>query len=74
MLTNAERIRALQAEARAEAKTLCGEFAAQLQNLADLSAQITTTGDAAPVGIRELASRLTGQLSAHAQTVQKLNG
>jgi hypothetical protein len=68
--TGFQRVRRLQAEARQlareEVETLCREMVA----LAARAAQISEGGDAFPVGVREMASRLAADLPEKAQGMQ----
>ena len=73
MTSLAKRIAALQAEAKSEARSACDDFALLLMSVSVAAHEIVGMGDAVPVGIRELASRLVAPMEGNAQHVRKLN-
>jgi hypothetical protein len=68
----AQRVRALQAEARALALQHSDQLAEALARVASLSAEIATGGEAYPVGVRELARRLAEDVAADSLTARAL--
>ncbi len=70
--TTAERVRQLQAEARALAIEQVEELERRLNEAAALAREISAGGDAYPVGARELASRLAEDLPAKAETIKAI--
>jgi hypothetical protein len=60
--TGAQRLRRLQAEARLLAREQAEELIRDLSILADRAAEIAEGGEAFPVGVRELASRIAADL------------
>jgi hypothetical protein len=70
--TVAQRVRRLQAEARALAKDHVATFAAAMTDLGQLAHEISEGGDAYAPGIRDLARRLAEELDARAHTVQAI--
>ena len=59
----AEKMRRLRSEARAQARDHAQIFARALANLEALAADIAEGGEAYPVGVRETARVLTGELN-----------
>lgn len=70
--TTADRVKRLQAEARALAIEQVEELERQLNEAAALAREISAGGDAYPVGARELASRLAEDLPAKAQSIKAI--
>jgi hypothetical protein len=70
--TTADRVRQLQAEARALAIEQVEELERRLNEAAALAREISAGGDAYPVGARELASRLAEDLPARAETIKAI--
>ncbi|OYX59077.1 MAG: hypothetical protein B7Y86_01210 [Brevundimonas subvibrioides] len=70
--TTADRVKQLQAEARALAIEQVEELERRLNEAAALAREISAGGDAYPVGARELASRLAEDLPARAQTIKAI--
>ncbi|WP_309629910.1 hypothetical protein [Brevundimonas sp.] len=70
--TTADRVKRLQAEARALAIEQVEELERQLNEAAALAREISAGGDAYPVGARELASRLAEDLPAKAETIKAI--
>ena len=65
----ADRIKRLQAEARAVAREHIDLLAQSLAEAAKLAAEIAEGGDLYPVGARELSRRLTDECSRQAQSL-----
>jgi hypothetical protein len=65
--TASERIRRLQLEARTLARAQVEAFCDDLAALASRAAEIAQGGEAYPVGVREMASRLAADLPERAQ-------
>ena len=72
--TGAERIRHLQHEARVLAKEQIEAFAHDLEILAERAAEIAEGGDAYPVGVREVASRIVDDLSQKSHLLTAIMG
>lgn len=70
--TPSERVRRLQAEARALALEQVEALDAALATAAALARDIADGGDAYPVGARELASRLSSDLPTKAETLKAI--
>ena len=70
--TTAERVKRLQAEARALALEQVEALEEVLLNAADMAKEIADGGDAYPVGARELAHRLVQDLPAKAETMKAI--
>jgi hypothetical protein len=70
--TTAERVKRLQAEARALALEQVEALEAALCKAADMAKEIADGGDAYPVGARELAARLVSDLPAKAETMKAI--
>lgn len=70
--TTADRVKRLQMEARALALEEVEELARTLKNAAEIAGRIASGGDAYPVGARELASRLSSDLPAKAETIRAI--
>ena len=70
--TTAERVKRLQAEARALALEQGEALEAALCKAADMAKEIADGGDAYPVGARELAARLVQDLPAKAETMKAI--
>lgn len=68
--TVSERVRRLQAEARALAGGQIAALAEQMRSVAALAEEIAEGGDAYPVGAREIARRLTDEMAQKAQTLR----
>ena len=69
-----QRVRRLQAEARGLAREHIRALEAALAEVTVLSREIAGGGDAYPVGVRELASRLADDSEAQRQTIEALMG
>ena len=67
--TTADRMRRVQAEARSLAREHIGELGVRLEETAAMCREIAEGGEAYPVGAREFARRLAGELP---RTVQSL--
>ena len=72
--TTAERVKRLQAEARALAFEEIERLERLLREAAEAAKMIAAGGDAYPVGARELASRLGEDLPAKAETLKAIAG
>lgn len=70
--TTAERVKRLQAEARALALEQVEALEKALHAAAAMASEIAEGGDAYPVGARELASRLVADLPAKAETIKAI--
>jgi hypothetical protein len=70
--TGAQRIRRLQNEARSLAREQVEELARDFTALAVRAAEIADGGEAYPVGVRELASRIADDLPQKAQSMSSL--
>ncbi len=68
--TTAERVKRLQAEARALAVEQVEALEKLLVDAAAMANEISKGGDAYPVGAREIASRLAEDLPAKAETIK----
>ena len=68
----AERIRRLQDEAAAMARTHIEELEAKLEEVRQMSQEIAEGGSAYPVGARELARRLAEETCVRAQTLDAI--
>lgn len=72
--TTAERVKRLQAEARALALEEVERLERVLLEAAKIAREISNGGDAYPVGARELASRLSDDLPSKAETIKAIVG
>lgn len=70
--TVAERVRRLQAEARALAGDHTREFTSAMVDLETLAMEIANGGDAYPAGIRDVARRLAEDLESRVQTIEAI--
>lgn len=70
--TTAERVKRLQAEARALALEQVEALEAVLLQATSMAKEISEGGDAYPVGARELAARLAQDLPAKAETMKAI--
>lgn len=70
--STAERVKRLQAEARALALEQVEALEAALVKAADMAREIAEGGDAYPVGARELAARLVQDLPSKAETMKAI--
>ncbi len=70
--TTAERVKRLQAEARALAVEEIERLERLLREAGEAAKAISAGGDAYPVGARELASRLGEDLPARAETLKAI--
>lgn len=70
--TTADRVKQLQAEARALAVEQVEALEKILGEAASLADEIAKGGDAYPVGAREIASRLAEDLPAKAETIKAI--
>lgn len=71
-LTVAERVKRLQAQARALAAEQVDQLEAALLTAAKLADEIADGGDAYAIGARELASRLAEDLRGKAETLEAI--
>ena len=72
--TTAERVKRLQAEARALALEQVEALEEVLLKAADMAREIADGGDAYPVGVREVAGRLAEDCKSHGATIHLLAG
>ncbi len=70
--TRAERIRRMQANAKALAREQIAAMTEAMLDVARMADEISTGGDAYPVGVRELASRLKTDLENQSKSVEAL--
>jgi hypothetical protein len=70
--TVAERVRRLQAEAKALAKDHVRALAAEMVRIEQIAAEIADGGDVYPPGIRELTSRLVEDIESRVQTLEAI--
>jgi hypothetical protein len=63
---------AMQEEAKRNGTVICADFAERLNELASRAAAVSAMGDAAPVGVREIARQLADTLSARALNVKSI--
>jgi len=70
--TTAERVKRLQAEARALAAEQVDQLEATLLSAAGLANEIANGGDAYAIGARELAARLAEDLTSKAETLEAI--
>ena len=68
----ADRVREMQAQARALATEHVDQFRLALEEVARLAGEIADGGDAYPVGARELGRQLAHDAQGHAWTLQAL--
>ena len=69
----AQRIRRLQAEARAGAKEHVEQLRATLAEVARIAAEIADGGEAYPVGAREMSRRLMDDAAAQSVSLSAIN-
>jgi hypothetical protein len=67
--TTAERVRRLQAEARIIARQHIEQLEQCLMRTAEVAREVAEGGEAYPVGVRELCSRLADELAQQAQSM-----
>jgi hypothetical protein len=70
--TVAQRVRRLQAEARALAREQVAELEVKLEEAAAIAAEIAEGGEAYPVGARELARRIAEDTPKTIQTFEAI--
>ena len=70
--TRAERIRRMQSNARALAREQVEAMTEAMHQVSRMAEEISTGGEAYPVGVRELASRLKADLEGQAKLVETL--
>jgi DNA-binding ferritin-like protein len=70
--TVAERVRALQAEAKGLAREHVLELEHLLLQVEKMSAEIAEGGDAYPAGVRDIARRLAEECEAKVQTLEAI--
>ena len=70
--TRAERIRRMQSNAKALAREQIQAMTEAMMEVSRMAEEIATGGDAYPVGVRELASRLKADLEGQAKSVEAL--
>lgn len=70
--TVAQKVRRLQAEAKALAKDHVRALAAEMVRIEQIAAEIAEGGEAYPVGVRELTSRLVEDIESRVQTLEAI--
>jgi len=70
--SRAERVRRMQATARSLAREEIQAMKTAMAGLARMAGDVAAGGEAYPVGIREIASRLGRELEAHSKSVEVL--
>lgn len=70
--TRAERIRRMQANAKALAREQIEAMTEAMMEVARMAEEISSGGDAYPVGVRELASRLKADLESQSRSIEVL--
>lgn len=70
--TVAQRVRRLQAEAKALARDHVKALTAAMVSLEELAAEIAEGGDAYPNGVRDVARRLAEDLDSRVQTLDAI--
>ncbi len=70
--TRAERVRRMQANARALAREQIEAMAVAMLELAHMADEVADGGDAYPVGVRELSRRVAHELDIHAKSIEAL--
>ena len=71
-VTTADRVKRLQAEAKALAAEQVDQLEATLLSAAALANEIANGGDAYAIGAREIAARLAEDLTAKAETLEAI--
>src|SRR5262249_21761840 len=71
--TVAERVRRLQAEAKALARAPVHALAQAMAGVEQMAAEIAEGGDAYPPGVRELARRFVEDVDARIQTLEAIS-
>ncbi|WP_191559130.1 hypothetical protein [Brevundimonas aurantiaca] len=72
--TTAERVKRLQMEAHALALEEIDQFEKLLTQAAQKAKDIASGGDAYPVGVREVATRIAADLPTRAETIRTIVG
>ena len=70
--TRAERVRRMQANAKALAREQVEAMAEAMLEVARMAEEVATGGDAYPVGVRELSNRIRTELEAQAKSIELL--
>ncbi len=70
--TRSERVRRMQANARALAREQIEAMAVAMLELAHMADEVADGGDAYPVGVRELSRRVAHELDIHAKSIEAL--
>ncbi len=70
--TRAERIRRMQSNAKALAREQVEAMTEAMMQVARMAEEISAGGDAYPVGVRELCSRMKADLESQAKSVEAL--
>lgn len=70
--TRAERIRRMQANAKALAREQIAAMTEAMLEVARMADEISAGGDAYPVGVRELANRLRSDLENQSKSIEAL--
>jgi hypothetical protein len=70
--SRAERVRRMQAGARALAREQIEAMIGAMLELSSVAEEVADGGEAYPVGVRELSRRLGHELEVHAKTIEVL--
>ncbi len=70
--TRAERIRRMQSNAKALAREQIAAMTEAMLEVARMAEEVSSGGEAYPVGVRELASRLKGDLENQSKSIEAL--
>jgi hypothetical protein len=70
--TRAERVRRMQANAKALAREQIEAMTEAMLEVAHMAEEIATGGDAYPVGVRELSNRIKSELEVQAKSIAVL--
>ena len=70
--TRAERVRRMQANAKALAREQVQAMTEAMLEVARMAEEVATGGDAYPVGVRELSSRIRNELEVQARSIEVL--
>jgi hypothetical protein len=70
--SRAERVRRMQANARALAREQVEAMSEAMLELARMAEEVADGGEAYPIGVRELSRRVAHELSVNAKTVEVL--
>lgn len=70
--TRAERVRRMQANAKALAREQIEVMTEAMMELARMAEEVATGGDAYPVGVREISGRIKSELEMQARSIEAL--